>query len=45
LPRECGGLGLGYEFKKAFDAESLPHRKALTRWMVTSAAVILDVVG
>ncbi len=29
FPREYGGLGLGYEYKKAFDAESLPYETPL----------------
>jgi alkylation response protein AidB-like acyl-CoA dehydrogenase len=29
FPREYGGLGLGYEYKKAFDAESVPYETPL----------------
>src|ERR1700728_5273856 len=29
FPREYGGLGLGYEYKKAFDAESLAYETPL----------------
>ncbi|OBH14408.1 acyl-CoA dehydrogenase [Mycobacterium sp. E1715] len=29
FPRECGGLGLGYEYKKAFDAEALAYETPL----------------
>lgn len=29
FPREYGGLGLGYEYKKAFDAESLDYETPL----------------
>jgi alkylation response protein AidB-like acyl-CoA dehydrogenase len=29
FPREYGGLGLGYEYKKAFDAESVGYETPL----------------
>src|SRR5271154_3801996 len=45
FPREYGGLGLGYEYKKAFDAESLPYETPLILHVPSFAiccATILD---
>lgn len=46
FPREYGGLGLGYEYKKAFDAESLAYETPLLLNVPSFAiccATILDV--
>jgi alkylation response protein AidB-like acyl-CoA dehydrogenase len=46
FPREYGGLGLGYEYKKAFDAESLGYETPLLLNVPSFAiccATILDV--
>ncbi|MGD1256352.1 acyl-CoA dehydrogenase family protein [Mycobacterium seoulense] len=45
FPREYGGLGLGYEYKKAFDAEALAYETPLMLNVPTFAiccATILD---
>jgi len=46
FPREYGGLGLGYEYKKAFDAESLGYETPLLLNVPSFAiccATILDI--
>ncbi|WP_407686365.1 acyl-CoA dehydrogenase family protein [Mycobacterium sp. HUMS_1102779] len=45
FPRECGGLGLGYEYQKAFDAESLGYEMPLilnTPTFTICCATLLD---
>ncbi len=48
FPRECGGLGLGYEYKKAFDAEAAAYELPLLLNVPSFAiccATILDMGG
>src|SRR5215469_17162902 len=48
FPREYGGLGLGYEYKKAFDAESLGYETPILLNVPSFAiccATILDMGG
>jgi alkylation response protein AidB-like acyl-CoA dehydrogenase len=45
FPRECGGLGLSYEYQKAFDAESAGYEMPLilnTPTFTICAATLLD---